>query len=358
MRSRLIEKEGPTGLITTTTSASLHPENETRMLSLSIKDSPEQTKAVLAKTAQRQAAALRDLSAWVAFQGWLATGERRVAIPYAEQLAEKIRPVAVRLRRDFRAVLSLIEACALLHRNSRERDGQGRIVATLEDYAIVHGLVSPLITEAAGAAVSETVRDTVKAVAEFMADGREYVSFKELADVLNLDVRSVRHRVNKGIDGGFLQNLEMKSRRKAKIVLGEQLPQDNSVLPSADGVFPGEGVKIECPSDPPSGYACHDNGLDGKVLGQTVSPENRWDKAASAANNLATQANPVGGTLEHGISDPSPETTLAASVKGIQPPCAQCNHADGQAVRFGDVWLHSECRRIWFRDHPEKETVK
>ena len=36
--SRLIEREGPTGLIVTTTSLRLHPENETRMLSLTITD--------------------------------------------------------------------------------------------------------------------------------------------------------------------------------------------------------------------------------------------------------------------------------------------------------------------------------
>jgi len=35
---KLIEREGPTGLIVTTTWASMHPENETRMLSLAIKD--------------------------------------------------------------------------------------------------------------------------------------------------------------------------------------------------------------------------------------------------------------------------------------------------------------------------------
>ena len=36
--ARVIEREGPTGLIVTTTSLRLHPENETRMLSLTITD--------------------------------------------------------------------------------------------------------------------------------------------------------------------------------------------------------------------------------------------------------------------------------------------------------------------------------
>ena len=44
---RLIERPGPSGLITTTTSISLHPENETRMLSIPITDTAQQTRDVL-----------------------------------------------------------------------------------------------------------------------------------------------------------------------------------------------------------------------------------------------------------------------------------------------------------------------
>ena len=47
MRPRRIEKEGPTGLIVSTTATKFHPENETRLLSLRVKDTPTQTKAIL-----------------------------------------------------------------------------------------------------------------------------------------------------------------------------------------------------------------------------------------------------------------------------------------------------------------------
>ena len=46
LHERVIDLEGPTGLIVTTTRASLHPENETRMLSLTVTDTPEQTRSV------------------------------------------------------------------------------------------------------------------------------------------------------------------------------------------------------------------------------------------------------------------------------------------------------------------------
>ena len=47
-----IIKHGPVAFCVTTTKAALHPENETRMLSLEIDDSEEQTKRVLKKLAQ------------------------------------------------------------------------------------------------------------------------------------------------------------------------------------------------------------------------------------------------------------------------------------------------------------------
>jgi Helix-turn-helix domain len=48
----IIERAGPTALITTTTALRLHQENETRLISLASDESPEQTKAVLEALAE------------------------------------------------------------------------------------------------------------------------------------------------------------------------------------------------------------------------------------------------------------------------------------------------------------------
>jgi hypothetical protein len=112
-------------------SNALHPENETRLLSLGVIDTQEQTRAVMQSLAVDDARNAIDHTRWHAFQAWLATGERRVSVPFAEKLADLIPPVAVRLRRDFKLLLTLIRAHALLHRETRGRDGQGRVLATL-----------------------------------------------------------------------------------------------------------------------------------------------------------------------------------------------------------------------------------
>ena len=52
-----------------------------------------------------------------------------------------IPAVAVRLRRDHQALLSLIRTHAILHQATRTRDDAGRIIATLDDYREVYALV-------------------------------------------------------------------------------------------------------------------------------------------------------------------------------------------------------------------------
>ena len=45
----MIERQGPTGLLVTTTKQRLHPENETRIVSVTIDDTAEQTARVMLK---------------------------------------------------------------------------------------------------------------------------------------------------------------------------------------------------------------------------------------------------------------------------------------------------------------------
>ena len=78
----------------------------------------------------------------------------------------------------------LIRAHALLHRASRNRNEAGAIIATIEDYAVVRGLVADLFSEGIEAMVSTTVRETVDAIS---ALNKQEVSLGELAAKLGLD---------------------------------------------------------------------------------------------------------------------------------------------------------------------------
>jgi hypothetical protein len=237
MKPRLIEREGPTGLIVTTTAVKLHPENETRLLSLTVSDTQAQTRAVMAALADEVGKAVPDLEVWHALQVWLAGAEHRVSVPYAKKLARLVPPVAVRLRRDFGAVLNLIRAHALLHQALRERDDQGCIVATIEDYTAIRELVADLVSEGIEATVPETVRETVEAVKRLREDSDdEPVTVAELARELKLDRSAVSRRVRNAKDRGYLRDLEDNPRKPSRLIPGDDLPDDLQILPSPEDV--------------------------------------------------------------------------------------------------------------------------
>ena len=101
LRARLMEREVPTGLITTTTAVHLHAENETRLLSVQVTDTPEQTRNVLLALAEDQPEAPQ-YAKWHALQEWLEGAEHSVIIPYATSLADGILPAAFRYAVEFR----------------------------------------------------------------------------------------------------------------------------------------------------------------------------------------------------------------------------------------------------------------
>ncbi len=237
LKARRIEREGPTGLITTTTAVGLHPENETRLVSVTVTDTPEQTKRIMRAQAGRQGRIDNiDIAPWHALQRVIALEPAHIVIPFAKELADLIPPVAVRLRRDFPTVLALIEAHALLHQATRERDADQAIVATLEDYSAVREIVADLISQGVGATVSDSLRTTVGAVADLQrgeasSDG---VSMTALGQKLKLDKSSVSRRAKEAIARGYLKNLEDKRGRPARLVLGDPLPEGVAVLPTPE----------------------------------------------------------------------------------------------------------------------------
>ena len=255
LRPRVIEKEGPTALLLTTTAVQLEPELETRMLSIQLDDSTEQTVRVMmacaraaAGDAESEPSAGSDLDDWIALQEWIAANSHSVVIPFARALAGRMNAKALRLRRDFPSILQLIKAHALLHQASREPDEIGRLVATLDDYMVIRELVADVVAEAIDATVDPFVRETVEVVEAIIAEktgrdggevrlasvfGSEYASASivEIARFLGVDKSVASRRVKKAVDLEYLINDELRQGRPAKIRLNEPLPDDIVVLP-------------------------------------------------------------------------------------------------------------------------------
>ena len=243
VKGRRIEKEGPTGFLTTTIRISLNPQNENRFLSFWPNDSPKQTKRILLAIAEQcnseeEQTIGVDLIKWQAFQTWLELNRQWVVFPYAEALAKLIDPQAIRLRRDFRQVLTMIKAHALIHQKNRERNSNGAIAATLKDYSAVYRLLARPISEALGLAVPKRIRETVDAVKDIIerreSGKKRSVLLTELARKLEIDQPTVTYYLALAKDKGYLRILEGKRGTQTRIVLGDPMPLDTYILPDAD----------------------------------------------------------------------------------------------------------------------------
>ena len=265
MRPRLIEREGPTGVIITTTAIRLHPENETRLLSINVSDTPEQTQSILLAISEEEGETV-DLTQWQALQEWIELSEHRAVIPYGKALAERIPPVAVRLRRDFTQMLNLIKSHTILHQASRKKDSKGQLIATIEDYAAVRELVSDVISDGVEATVPPIIRETVGAVAKIIEDGKPSATLQQLASALEIDKSSASRRYAVAKNKGYLVNNEKQKGKPAQIVIGDPLPEDVEILPAphllecCSVAVKAEGVNPPPPPPLNNGYEVRDDG--------------------------------------------------------------------------------------------------
>ena len=140
--------KGPVAVMSGTTSSEIDVQNASRCLLVPLDDSRTQTLAIQA--AQRRAwAGLSgpepDVRPWQDAQRVLAEHlPARVVIPFAEKLIFPARTTTD--RRGSARVLALVAAHAVLNARRRKID-TSKIVATPEDYRVVHALVRPLVDD-------------------------------------------------------------------------------------------------------------------------------------------------------------------------------------------------------------------
>jgi hypothetical protein len=226
------------------------------LLSVAINESPEQSRKVLKKIAERVGAptfarCLPDFETWRALHKWIELQEHRIEIPYAEILHELFPITATRIRRDFSLILNLIKSHAILHQATRERSSEGWIIATVDDYSVVRNLVDDLIAESLEASVAPGVRETVDAVRkltsecslkrnELSRDGTAEMSVsitqKILAAELRIDKSTISRRIRQAIEAGYLIDWQDRRGRPMDLRIGEPMPSDRSVLPTAADV--------------------------------------------------------------------------------------------------------------------------
>ena len=110
---------------------------------------------------------------------------------------------------SFKTVLTLVKAHTILHAHQRKKDEHGRVIATIEDYAVVYDLVADLVSNGTGQNVFETVRETVQTVGHLAAGKYDGVTYREIGKSLGIDESAARRRVKKtAMTKGYLENRE------------------------------------------------------------------------------------------------------------------------------------------------------
>lgn len=289
--TRRIVKAGPTALITTSTRP-LKEQLSTRVLTVAVNDTPEQTRNVLRAHARAvnghrpnfDPALLVDLQRWYAL-----TGDRDVTIPFSVGLAELVPNTHVRMRRDFRQFLTIVQAVALLHQRQRDRDDDGRIVATFDDYAMARRLALSAFTTAATDGVTPSVRATVAAVAELCPEEGDTCMRKEVAEIHGIAPRTAGDRLHRAMELDYVVNVNPLARQPGMYRLGEPLPENRPPLPTVE--------ELEA-------HMCIDHAEIARHAATPSDPQVRPESTESVAESVAEMP----ATLPATIEEPSPDS--------------------------------------------------
>lgn len=248
--SELPVLEGPMGLIMTTTATGLHPEDESRMLSVNMVDTPEQ----IADALMAQALGTNgkgkplDTEPWYALHEYIRTGSTRVEVPFAGEIAKRLPRTHDRIKRDFPQILSLIKAHALLHSYNRNTVEGDVLLANADDYATVRDLINEPLSQGLAVAVPDSMRILVESV-EKLVDKDMFVngngvSQTKLSEFLNRDQSVISRNVKKALEQGYLQNENAGQGREARLTVGERKLPSGSVLPTVEELFSKRAKEI------------------------------------------------------------------------------------------------------------------
>lgn len=166
--AQTIEKDGPTGFVTTTTASLIHAENDTRNISMFPDQSPEQTSRVYESVDSRylgsQPISDKELKPWHHAQ--LILEQLPVYIPFVKSFRKYFPVHIIRTRRDYGHFLDILETLAFLNQKQRktvEAHGQKYIQATLADAYMAKVIVEDSLSKSIYELPEKTI-EVIKAI--------------------------------------------------------------------------------------------------------------------------------------------------------------------------------------------------
>jgi hypothetical protein len=241
-----IIKEGPTLLVTTAVRF-LGGQLGTRLFLVEVPEDVKRLQEAIKTQARLEIDPPSEPSAaLIAFQEIL---QRKapidVVVPFAPDLGDAIAKSASapRILRDFQRILSLIKAAALLHFNSRESGEDGRLRATIDDYASVYDLVNEMYKTTVSE-VSKGVRAAVEKVRELENAKVSSITYSVIAENLRIHRQQAKRVVDRAIEQGWLINKQDKKNHPADLtILGAEPMPEKGGLPEPSFL---RGMVLQC----------------------------------------------------------------------------------------------------------------
>jgi hypothetical protein len=240
--TKQIHQEGPIAFVETTTLTKIFNEDANRCILIQTDERPEQTGRIIKKTAAKASGSHVpvniDLVQQIHFAMQRMLKKIPVIVPFAERLAELFPTNRVEARRAFPHLLGLIQAVALLHQYQRERDGNGQVIATFEDYQIAHRLLAGPMARTLGGQISDAARRFYERLRKRIT--LQQFNTKEARDKEEGCKNSVLGWLNELYDEGFLIIVEPSRGSKPQVWQFTNLKPDTTTmnpLPSLEEVF-------------------------------------------------------------------------------------------------------------------------
>lgn len=242
-RTEVITKKGPISLVSTTPLLNLIEDFDTRVVTVGMDESREQTKRIT--RAQKLHGRISISSEWIFLQDWLDTlrtfnGPFKVDIPYREALVDSLPDVvfdAVRMRRDFDHLITMIESHAVLHQATRNKSVDGIIEANFDDYSVARELMDGILGETLGLTVPNGVKQVVEAVQKLAANSSMQTSILKIANFTSLHDKTIKRHVSMAVKHGYLRGETDFRTKKLLLSIDDScipLPRFMSILPTAD----------------------------------------------------------------------------------------------------------------------------
>jgi hypothetical protein len=264
-----IRRNGPVALLITSARDNIEDEMLTRLMTSDADESQEQTDRVVEAVLlddEDDEQLEREMAQWRDFQLSLALeAPYDVVIPFAPALLLAIRQARrkgqktkLRFRRDLHGFLTAIRTSAILHKTQRERDGKGRIVATLDDYSCAHEAFNPGLAALYEMRVPETMLAAVRALEALGAnkDTGVKITERDFMNALGISSKKIsRERLRSAIERGLIERTDSSMSKTAPryyklLKASDELASGLDVFPSPQAVEAAADASETANSDP------------------------------------------------------------------------------------------------------------